>query len=798
MSPQTGPELKLEIGHVLFLDIVGYSKLLITQQSEQLETLRKIARATEQFRSADAEGKLLRLPTGDGGALVFRTTPEAPVLCALEISKELKKHPDLRVRMGIHSGPVNAITDLNEQANIAGAGINIAQRVMDCGDTGHILLSKHVAEDLEHYPRWQPYLHDLGECEVKHGGRVSVVNFYTDDAGNPGLPEKFRAARPVTTKARPKSPKLIVGIGIAMGALAAVAILGALILPAVLRSRQHAKPEDAEALRVQGKSIAVLPFENLSRDPDNAYFVEGIQDEILTRLSKIADLKVISRTSTQKYKSAPDNLHDIARQLGVANILEGSVQKIANAVHVNVQLIRAATDEHLWAESYNRTLNDVFGVEAEVASSIAEQLNAKLTGTEQKAVTDKPTQNAAAYDAYLRGLSIEHNEYSTTAYVLAANDYAEAVRLDPNFALAWARLAALRSFLYFNRIEPNTNTAAAVEEAADRAMALAPQGGESWIAHGAYRYRVLRDFEAALAAYKEAQKRLPNNALVYEYMAYVQRRLGRWQDAEANYKKALELDPRDVQLLSSMGNEFYLYLRRYDEALAVVNRALELSPDSESTRANKANVLQAAGRLSEAGQELARISANSPDDWVVGARFTQALYERQYDALIQIAERKVNATPVGQPLGTFALVALVNSGYCHAWTGRPEEARRAFTRVLDELKPTPDAVVPVDTNGSPMLPALAYAGLGEKEMALKQAQQALKDYETDAIGRAQTGVAVAQVQAQLGDREAAIAALPHLLEVPAGLTIADLKFNPFWDPLRNDPRFQKLCEDKPK
>src|SRR5437899_95364 len=365
---------------------------------------------------------------------------------------------------------------------------------------------------------------------------------------------------------------------------------------------------------ISDKSIAVLPFDNLSDDKSNAYFAEGIQDEILTRLSKIADLKVISRTSTQKYKSAPDNLRDVARQLGVANILEGSVQKIANAVHVNVQLIRAPTDEHLWAESYNRTLNDVFGVEAEVASAIAEQLNAKLTGTEQKAVADKPTQNAAAYDAYLRGLSLEHNEYSYGAYLQVATDYAEAVRLDPKFALAWARLAVIRSFLYFNRIDPNTNSAAAVKEAADRAMALSPEAGESWVAQGAYRYRVLRDFASALAAYQEAQKRLPNNALVYEYMAYVERRLGRWQDAEANYKKAIELDPRDIQLLSSMGNEFYNYLRRFDDALAILDRALEISPDSEQSRANKANVLQSLRRLSAAAQERSRIRATSTED----------------------------------------------------------------------------------------------------------------------------------------------------------------------------------------
>ena len=786
----------MEIGHVLFIDIVGYSQLLITQQSEHLETLKRIVRSTAEFREAEAEGKLLRLPTGDGGALVFRTTPEAPVLCALEIAKELENHPELRVRMGIHSGPVNAITDLNEQANIAGAGINIAQRVMDCGDAGHILLSKHVAEDLEHYPRWQPYLHDLGDCEVKHGMRVSLVNFYTDKVGNASLPDKFRAAQPVVAQAQTRRTKPLAAIAIGIGALVAIAILLAVIGPTMLRSREGAKSEPAQALTVAAKSIAVLPFENLSRDPDNAYFVEGIQDEILTRLSKIADLKVISRTSTQKFKSAPDNLRDVARQLGVANILEGSVQKIANAVHVNVQLIRAATDEHVWAESYNRTLNDVFGVEGEVATAIAEQLNAKLTGTEQKAVVAKPTQNAAAYDAYLRGLSIEHNEYSTNSNSVAANDYTEAVRLDSNFALAWGRLAAVRSFLYFNRIELNTNTPAAVKEAADRAMALAPEAGESWIAQGSYRYRVQRDFASALAAYQEAQKRLPNNALVYQYMAYVQRRLGRWQDAEASFKKGLELDPRDIQLLSSMGLEFYNHLRRFDDALAMINRALEISPDSEPTRGNKATVLQSAGRLSEAAQELARIPASSTDDWVVQARLMQALYERQYDVAIQLAEQKLGATPAGQPLTTVALSALVNSGYCHAWNGQPEKARQDFTRVINELKPTPETIVPADANGTRIVLAQAYAGLGEKENALKQAQQALKDYETDAINGAQIEIAVAQIQAQLGDREAAIAALPHLLEVPAGVTTADLKFNPLWDPLRKDPRFQKLSEEK--
>src|SRR5215831_15745126 len=287
MSPASSSEIGLEIGHVLFIDIVGYSKLLITEQSERLQKLKEIVWGTEQFRVAEAESKLLRLPTGDGGALVFRNNPEAPVLCAMEISKELKKHPELRVRMGIHSGPVNEITDLNEQANIAGAGINIAQRVMNCGDAGHILLSQHVADDLEHYPRWQPYLHSLGECEVKHGARIGVVNLYNDQIGNPKKPTKLLTAQQHRARTR-------------WAAIAtALLLLSAIVTAFVVVSKKPARSTFA----VPEKSIAVLPFENLSDDKANAYFAEGVQNEILTRLAAVRDLKVISRTSTAKYQS---------------------------------------------------------------------------------------------------------------------------------------------------------------------------------------------------------------------------------------------------------------------------------------------------------------------------------------------------------------------------------------------------------------------------------------------------------------------------------------------------------------
>jgi TolB-like protein len=444
MPSESSSEVKFEIGHVLFIDIVGYSKLLINEQSDQIQRLKEIVRGTEQFRTAEAEGKLLRLPTGDGGALVFRTSPEAPVRCALEISKELKKHPELRVRMGIHSGAVNEITDLNEQANIAGAGINIAQRIMDCGDAGHILLSRHVAEDLEQYRQWQPYLHDLGECEVKHGVRVHTVNFYTDEVGNPEVPQKFKpvAAAVSAAPAKPVIPKWT--------AIAAILILIAI---ATFLFWQRGKPKtSAPASVILEKSIAVLPFANQSRDPDNAYFADGIQDEILTRLSKIADLKVISRTSTQHYKSAPENLPEIARQLGVAHILEGSVQKSGDAVRVNVQLIKAANDSHLWADTFDRKLTDIFSVESEVAKAIADQLRAKLTGQEEQVIAAKPTDNPEAYDAYLRGLAYSLKPFNASANLHGAQKYLkEAVRLDPKFALAWALLSYVDAIGYRTR-----------------------------------------------------------------------------------------------------------------------------------------------------------------------------------------------------------------------------------------------------------------------------------------------------------------------------------------------------------
>ena len=545
---------------------------------------------------------------------------------------------------------------------------------------------------------------------------------------------------------------------------------------------------------ISPKSIAVLPFENLSEDKANAFFASGIQDEILTRLSKIGALKVISRTSTQQYQSNPGNLIEIAKQLGVANILEGSVQKAGDAVHINVQLINAATDEHLWAESYDRELKNIFGVEGEVAGAIAQALRTTLTGSEEKAMAEKPTQNVEAYNSYLRGLSIERAQYNYWAYQRAADAYAQAVQFDPEFAQAWARLAVLRSFLYFNTIDRRTNSAAAVQLAADRAMAIAPDAAESWIARGAYLYRVVRDFEESVSAYQEAEKRSPNNAYLLENLAYVQRRLGRWEDAEINFKKAIELDPRDVAMLSSVGAEFYSYLRRFDDARALLDRAVAIEPQSETAHSGKADILQKEDRLADAARELAQIPEDSTDDYVVNSRVQQALYERNFEKAIAVVERKLQALKPDEPLDTFTQIALVELGFCQEWTGKHAEARQTFARALQSIKPTPDTVVGPEANGVPSTLALAYAGLGEKQKALEQAQQGVSEYHDDAINQPGAMIVLAQIQALFGDHEAAIAALPHLLDVPAGLTRANLKLDPFWDPLRQDPRFEKLSK----
>jgi TolB-like protein/Flp pilus assembly protein TadD len=679
MNP-SGPsaDVKFEIGHVLFIDIVGYSKLLITEQSDQLQMLWQIVRGTEQFWIAEAEGKLLRLSTGDGGALVFRNSPEAPVLCAIEIARELRKHPELKVRMGIHSGPVNEIADLNEQANVAGPGINIAQRVMDCGDAGHILLSKHVAEDLEHYPRWKPYLHDLGQCEVKHGVQISVVNFYTDEVGNPALPAKFKTARPTLSEPQPKRSKLAFSVAMGIGALALITVFAALFAPGIWRSNEKATPETGEDLPIPVKSVAVLPFDNLSRDPDNAYFVEGIQDEILTRLSKIADLKVISRTSTQKYKSAPENLRDVARQLGVANILEGSVQKSNGQVRVNVQLINTLTDAHLWADTYDRKLTDIFAVESEIAKTIAETLQAKLTGSEKNSIAKVPTTNPEAYELYLKGKFFAEKRTGDDMRK-SIEYYNQAIAKDPNYALAYVGVADSNVLLAsYADVSPNESLPPA-RSALKKALELDDTLAEAHASSGLVAMLEL-DLERSATELKQATELKPNYATAHHWLAWALMTLGRFDPAIAEGKRAVELDPLSLIINADLSRMFF-FARRYDEAEAQARKTLEM--DSRFFRGHYylGAALQFKGDLPEAIPE----------------------FQKAFD---------LNHDP-------YSLAML---GQAYARNGQKEEARNLLIQLNEEAK---------SHFVAPYAMALVLTGLGEKERAIDDLERAYREGESN-------------------------------------------------------------------
>ena len=615
MPDQEKRQLRLEIAHVLFIDIVGYSKLLLKQESELLQELNEVVSGTKEFREAESAGKLIRLPTGDGMALVFRTDPEAPAECAMQIAQALKNYPAIQLRMGIHSGPVNEVADVNQRANIAGAGINMAQRVMDCGDAGHILLSKHVAEDLEQDERWRPLLHDLGTCEVKHGVRVGVTNLYSDGVGNPRLPKRFQALKKQRARIR------------WAGIVTALLLLAGIAAAFVIVSKKSAK----SPIAVPEKSIAVLPFENLSDDRANACFADGIQDEILTRLSKIADLKVISRTSTQHYKSAPENLSEIGRQLGVTNIVEGSVQKNGNAVRVNVQLIKAANDSHLWADTFDRKLTDIFSVESEVAKNIAHQLRAKLTGREEQVIAAKPTDNPDAYDAYLRGLAytLRASAISAANSIAAQKYFREAVRLDPKFALSWALLSIVDAGGYITaNLQPTAALREEARQAAETALTLQPNLGEAVLSKGYYHYACLKDYNMAVRYLEQARQFLPNSSRIPESLGYVARRRGEWDRSESYFADAERLDPRSVSLLTQSAVT-YIALRRFPEALRELDQVLDIIPDDVDTLANKAAIAQAEGDLPRAAALLAPLPFAVQDRLTLRIKAYQAILERR-------------------------------------------------------------------------------------------------------------------------------------------------------------------------
>src|SRR5437763_2192426 len=632
MSPEA--DVKFEIGHVLFIDVVGYSKLLIHEQSEQLQKLREIARATEQFRAAQAEGKLLRLPTGDGGALVFRDNPEAPVACAMEIARELKKHPELRVRMGIHSGPVREVTDLNEQANIAGAGINMAQRVMDCGDAGHILLSKRVADDLEQYGRWRPLLHDLGTCQVKHGVTLGLVNLYSDEIGNPEVPEKIKGGE--TPREKPSAP--------------------------ILR-----------------KSIAVLPFENLSEDKANVYFADGIHEEILTRLSRIRDLKVISRTSTQRFKNTAEQIPDIAKQLGVATILEGSVRKAGDEVRVYVQLIDAENDAHLWAERYDRQLDDIFEVESDIAGKIAEALQATLTGAERRAIAARPTKSTEAHELYLKGRYHWRNFYAP-GYERVREYFEQAVALDPSYAPAHNGLSLYYSWAAANAIFP-PDVWPLAEEYVRKSLSLDNTWPEAYNKLAAVEIYYKRNWTAAERAFHRGMELDPNFGDLHSHYGLCLSYLGRFDEAIAETERAMHLDPFFPGTNLHYGTLLF-FSRQYDRAAAQLAKTLDLYPDNAAAHEYFGNVCGKKGMLHEAITHWCsalNLNGRSEDARVLEQTFKTA----GFDAAVRtLGERQLEELDARRARGEY--VAAAHYVFAHIKRGNLEDAFALLPKMAEE------------------------------------------------------------------------------------------------------------------
>src|SRR5436309_1025649 len=580
-----------------------------------------------------------------------------------------------------------------------------------------------------------------------------------------------------------------------------IAALSVLVLAGVYFGvlKRQAKPI-SQAAAIPEKSIAVLPFENLSEEKANAYFADGIQDEILTRLSKIADLKVISRTSTQHYKSAPENLSEIARQLGVAHILEGSVQKSGDAVRVNVQLIKAANESHLWADTFDRKLTDIFSVESEVAKAIADQLRAKLTGQEEQVIAAKPTDNPQAYDAYLRGLAYTLKTATTPANALGAQKYLrEAVRLDPKFALSWALLSYVDSRGYLTEsLQPTVALREEARQAAETALTLQPNLGEAVLAKGAYYYFCLKDYDSAVHYFEQARQFLPNSSRIPESLAYVARRRGQWDRGEAYFIEAERLDPRNVYLLTQHAYT-YLCLRRFPDALRQLDQVLDIIPDDVDTLAEKAGIAQAEGDLPRAGALLAPLHPNADDASALETQVYQAILERRPGQIIpRLKEILAKPDPA---LGYVNGALRFDLGWAqevagdHA--GAQETWRQARSELESFLKEQPENDLLVGDL------ALTNMGLGDKAAALALAERAMaaNPIEKDAGDGPIPIEILARVAARMGEPDRAIAALQKLLSIPyegalatnVPLTPALLRLDPMFDPLRKDPRFQKLA-----
>jgi len=790
-----------KLAAIMFTDMVGYSALSQRDDKlaqELLEEHRRLLREIfPQFNGIAIK------TIGDAFLVEFQSALEA-AQCAIAIQRALahRNHDTsaerrIELKIGIHIGDV-----VHRGGDVYGDGVNIASRIEPLAGAGGICVSTDVERQIRN--AIETRFEKLAPTELKN---ISVPM----DLFRIVLPweRQAKAERGRKKEETRGNQRFLVWAAVVVVTVIVTALL---VFELVGRDRWARRsyengpaPRQSETATIPEKSIAVLPFENLSRDPDNAYFADGIQDEILTRLSKIADLKVISRTSTQHYKSAPDNLREIAKQLEVAHILEGSVQKSADSVRVNVQLIKAANDSHLWADTYDRKLTDIFSVESEVAKAIADQLRAKLTGREEQVIAAKPTDNPEAYDAYLRGLAYSLKTGNTPANALGAQKYLkEAVRLDPKFALSWALLSSVDARGYITQaLQPTVTLREEARQAAETALTLQPNLGEAILAKGTYHYACLKDYDTAVRYYEQARQFLPNNSRIPESLAYVARRRGHWDRSESYFDEAERLDPRNAYLLSQH-TASYFNLRRFPEALRKLDQVLDITPDDVDTLAEKAAVAQAEGDLPRAGALLAPLHPAADDTQALETQVYQAILERRRAQIIPRL-KELLATP-DPALGYVNGELRFYLGWAQEVAGDHAAAQESWREARSELEPflkeQPENYFLIGDL------ALTNMGLGDKATAFKLAERAMAaiPIEKDALDGPAAIEILARVTARMGEPDRAMAALQKLLSIPytgplAGnmpLTPALLRLDPTFDPLRNDPRFQKLCEDKPK
>ncbi len=798
MSAELESDPEPTIGHVLLMDVVGYSKLFVDDQIALLQKLNRIVRDSKSFKTAEKNGSLTRLPTGDGMALLFFDHPESPVHCALEISQVARTDPQMQLRMGIHSGPIRQLLDVNDRLNVVGAGIDIAQRVLDCGDDGHILVSRRVAEDLRPNRGWHACLQDLGVCEVKHGLKLHLFNLCKDGVGNPALPTRVRKQR-----VQVKNWSATLRLWKAGSPARTVVLLAAFLCLAALTAGSGwalwhwaSKTSSAPPSVIPRKSIAVLPFENLSDDRENAFFAEGVQDEILTNLAKVSDLKVISRTSVMQYRASGNrNLREIATALGVAHLLEGTVRRYGNRIRITAQLVDAQTDSHLWADQFEKDLGDIFAIQSEIAEAVVAQLEARLLPQEKAAIEEAPTANLQAYEFYVRGKALIASTFSNAR---SREDLDEgvglldrAVALDPSFFLAYYQLARAHHQIYLLGFDHTPARLALADAAVQAVVRLRPSSGEAHMALGEQLYWGYRKYDAARIKFLKARAALPNDPRPDLLMAYMDRRQGRTEESLRGLRRALDLDPRSLNIHQQLSLS-YQHLRRYDKMAAILDRALRIAPDNVSTRLQRALVdLEGRADTRPLRQFVNSILDSQPNAATIIA-----------DSWLSLSLAERNPEQAERALAAMSAESGATEGVLcpRAWCvglaararGDVASAQAAFNSARLEASKIV-AEQPDYAEGLSVL-GLVNAALGRKDEAIRGGRRAVEllPITKDSIEGALLLENLAIIYAWTGEKDLALAQLEALAAMPSNVSYGSLRLQPIWEPLRGEPRFEKI------